>query len=276
MPRRAAAGRQRPHAVARHQARTARPVPPGAPAKRTPATQAKRAQTKGAQASASKAKGVQAKGVQGQASRPRASRPARPRPRAQGRSRPRVSRPRRRRGGPAPEGRGRDGPSRAHRAQTRTASRVGASGHPAGQRPKSVRLGTASPRRRMRVMVVAVLFVFSIFAAQLLRLQGFDASAVSADAKSSRTATVPIPAMRGRVLDSTGTVLASSIERRTVTVDQTAVVEYKKTVDGSTGRSACRERQPTSRPSSASRPSSSSPCSPAPPGTGSSRRTSRR
>jgi len=81
-------------------------------------------------------------------------------------------------------------------------------------------------------MVVAVLFVFSIFAAQLLRLQGFDASATSADALSSRMATVAIPAMRGRILDSQGTVLASSIERRTVTVDQTAVVEYKKTVDG--------------------------------------------
>lgn len=81
-------------------------------------------------------------------------------------------------------------------------------------------------------MVVAVLFVFSIFAAQLLRLQGFDASATSADALSSRMATVAIPAMRGRILDSQGTVLASSIERRTVTVDQTAVVQYKKTVDG--------------------------------------------
>jgi cell division protein FtsI (penicillin-binding protein 3) len=84
----------------------------------------------------------------------------------------------------------------------------------------------------MRTMVFAALFVFSIFAAQLLRLQGFDASSVSADAQSSRTATVPIPAMRGRILDSTGTVLASSIERRTITVDQTAVTEYKKTVDG--------------------------------------------
>jgi cell division protein FtsI (penicillin-binding protein 3) len=84
----------------------------------------------------------------------------------------------------------------------------------------------------MRVMTVAVLFVFSIFAAQLLRLQGFDASATSQDALDSRMATVPIPAMRGRILDSQDTVLASSIERRTVTVDQTAVREYKKTVEG--------------------------------------------
>ena len=53
------------------------------------------------------------------------------------------------------------------------------------------------------MMVVAVLFVFSIFAAQLLRLQGFDASATSQDAlSSSRMATVAIPAMRGSILDS--------------------------------------------------------------------------
>jgi cell division protein FtsI (penicillin-binding protein 3) len=84
----------------------------------------------------------------------------------------------------------------------------------------------------MRSMTVAVLFVFSIFGAQLLRLQGFDASAVSKDAQSSRTATIALPAMRGSIVDRNGTILASSIERRTVTVDQTAVPEYVKTVDG--------------------------------------------
>ena len=81
-------------------------------------------------------------------------------------------------------------------------------------------------------MTVMVLFVFSIFAAQLLRLQGFDAAAVSKDAQSQRTATVALPALRGSIVDRNGVVLASSIERRTVTVDQTAVPEYVKTVDG--------------------------------------------
>jgi cell division protein FtsI (penicillin-binding protein 3) len=84
----------------------------------------------------------------------------------------------------------------------------------------------------MRAMTVVVLFVFSIFAAQLLRLQGFDASAVSADAQSNRTTTVALPALRGSIVDRDGTILASSIERRTVTVDQTAVPEYVKKVDG--------------------------------------------
>ncbi len=100
---------------------------------------------------------------------------------------------------------------------------------PGGRR---VSLDGSNPRRRMRTMTVAILFVFSIFGAQLLRLQGFDASAVSADAQTNRTATVPLPAMRGSIVDRNGTILASSIERRTVTVDQTAVPKYVKSVDG--------------------------------------------
>ncbi len=81
-------------------------------------------------------------------------------------------------------------------------------------------------------MTLAMLFVLSIFGAQLVRLQGFDAAATSATALSARTRTEVIPALRGTIYDSSGTVLATSIERRTVTVDQTAVPSYLKTVDG--------------------------------------------
>lgn len=77
-------------------------------------------------------------------------------------------------------------------------------------------------------MTLGVLFVFSVFGAQLLRLQGFDAAATSAQALSSRTTRETVPALRGRILDSQGVVLAESLERRTVTVDQTAVPEYTK------------------------------------------------
>ena len=38
--------------------------------------------------------------------------------------------------------------------------------------------------------------------------------------------------MRGRILDSKGTVLASSVERRTITVNQNAIKEYERVVDG--------------------------------------------
>lgn len=77
-------------------------------------------------------------------------------------------------------------------------------------------------------MTVAVLFVFSIFAAQLLRIQGFDSSAVAAQALEERTEKVVIPALRGEIISSDGEVLASSRARETVVADPTAVCTYKQ------------------------------------------------
>ncbi len=79
-------------------------------------------------------------------------------------------------------------------------------------------------------MLIAAIFVFSVFGAQLLRVQALDASKVQAAALGKRLTTVTTPALRGRVLDTNGVVLASSLERKTVTVDQTALPFYKKTV----------------------------------------------
>nr|WP_185992413.1 penicillin-binding protein 2 [Janibacter cremeus] len=83
----------------------------------------------------------------------------------------------------------------------------------------------------MRALMVASLIVLSLFAAQLLRIQGFDSEAVAANALAQRTHTETIPAQRGTIYGVNGTALAQSQERRTVTVDQTAVPEYTKTVD---------------------------------------------
>jgi len=77
-----------------------------------------------------------------------------------------------------------------------------------------------------------VLFVFSLFSAQLLRLQALDASPVASAALKSRLYVGAVPAMRGDITDANGVVLATSIERRNVTADQTAVPEYKKKVNG--------------------------------------------
>ena len=80
-------------------------------------------------------------------------------------------------------------------------------------------------------MLVTAVFVFTIFGAQLLRVQAFDAATVQAAALGKRLETKTIPALRGRMLDTSGVVLASSIERRTVTVNQAAVPSYQKTID---------------------------------------------
>ena len=78
----------------------------------------------------------------------------------------------------------------------------------------------------MRFLTMATLFVLSIFAAQLVRIQGFDAHAVAEEAQLKREAAQIIPAMRGTVLASDGTVLASSVVRETVVVDQQAVCTF--------------------------------------------------
>lgn len=77
-----------------------------------------------------------------------------------------------------------------------------------------------------------MLFVFSLFGAQLLRLQALDASTMSDAALKSRLFSGAVPALRGDITDASGVVLATSIERRNVTADQRAVPEYKKKVNG--------------------------------------------
>lgn len=81
-------------------------------------------------------------------------------------------------------------------------------------------------------MFVAILFVFTIFAGQLLRIQAFDASATQAAALSKRTVKTTTPAMRGKILDTNGQVLADSVERFTIAADPTVVPAYTAVVDG--------------------------------------------
>ena len=83
-------------------------------------------------------------------------------------------------------------------------------------------------------MFIAVLFLFSVFAAQLLRIQAFDASATQAAALSKRLIKVHTPAMRGQILDTNGQVLADSVERFTIAADPVAIQCYVK-VQGECG-----------------------------------------
>jgi cell division protein FtsI (penicillin-binding protein 3) len=80
--------------------------------------------------------------------------------------------------------------------------------------------------RRVRVMLGVACFVLTLFAAQLLRIQGLDASSLASSALGSRLKEVPLPATRGQIQDAQGRPLAFSVERRNVTVDQTLVPLY--------------------------------------------------
>ncbi|HEX8496579.1 MAG TPA: penicillin-binding protein 2, partial [Actinomycetales bacterium] len=76
--------------------------------------------------------------------------------------------------------------------------------------------------------------VLSLFAAQLLRLQALDASTVAQQALGTRLTTVTVPALRGAILDSDGAVLAASVERWDVVVNQKEVRSWKRFVPSPT------------------------------------------
>jgi cell division protein FtsI (penicillin-binding protein 3) len=76
-------------------------------------------------------------------------------------------------------------------------------------------------------MLLAVLVVLSLFAAQLVRLQGLDAASVSAAAVNGRLEVKAIPAERGTITDADGAELAVSVERRRIVADPTLVEDYK-------------------------------------------------
>lgn len=94
------------------------------------------------------------------------------------------------------------------------------------------RRGVVHPQRRVRAIFLGVLMVFSLFAAQLVRLQGLDAASVSAAAVDGRLKEVTVPAVRGTITDVNGVPLAQSIERKHVTADPPAVRTYTARVDG--------------------------------------------
>jgi len=80
--------------------------------------------------------------------------------------------------------------------------------------------------------MVVTLIVFSLFAAQLLRIQGLDAKGVSQKALDSRLHATLLPALRGSIVDDNGVTLASSVDRFNVVDDPTATVTYAKQVGG--------------------------------------------
>jgi cell division protein FtsI (penicillin-binding protein 3) len=84
-------------------------------------------------------------------------------------------------------------------------------------------------------MFLGVCIVLSLFAVQLLRLQALDASAMAKQALAGRLTTTTVPANRGDILDRNGAVLATSLERYDVTVDQRAVPKYFQYVRDAAG-----------------------------------------
>jgi cell division protein FtsI (penicillin-binding protein 3) len=81
----------------------------------------------------------------------------------------------------------------------------------------------------VRALFVGTLFVFSLFAAQLVRLQGIEAEALAKPGQDLRRRADVIPARRGQILDRDGVSLAAEVQRYDIVVNQEALREYTKT-----------------------------------------------
>ena len=116
---------------------------------------------------------------------------------------------------------------RTARAQTKRRPKGGGPGGPGGP----FNLGPAragNPDRRLRVTAVFVVVVFVVFAGRLVQLQTFDSGTLSAEALKHRSTTKPLYAHRGDILDTNKVVLAQTVERRNIVVDQTLVPLYNE------------------------------------------------
>ena len=108
----------------------------------------------------------------------------------------------------------------------------GSSQEPGNRQSRPAGARVSHPERRVRLLLLVGLFVLSLFGAQLFRLQALDSSTMASAALKNRLNTVAVPALRGDIKSANGVALASSIERRNVTADQTAVPKYRKKVNG--------------------------------------------
>lgn len=96
-------------------------------------------------------------------------------------------------------------------------------------KPATDRLaGVGHPRRRSRGVLLVFALVLSLFAGRLVYLQAIDAGRLSHKALSKRLSRVTIEAPRGEIRDRNGKVLARSVERRDITVDPVAALEFRK------------------------------------------------
>ena len=89
--------------------------------------------------------------------------------------------------------------------------------------------------RREFVGLLIGLLALVLLALRLVWVQGLDLRGQAASAEASRLRVQVIPARRGEILDRTGAVLARSIQRYDIAVDQTIVQDLVvQNPDGST------------------------------------------
>jgi cell division protein FtsI (penicillin-binding protein 3) len=93
-------------------------------------------------------------------------------------------------------------------------------------RPLIPQARVGDPSTRHRLLISVILVAVLALSGRLIWVQGLDASARAEEAIAQRTVTRTIPALRGDITDRHGTVLASSVERYDLWVNQLQVDQY--------------------------------------------------
>ncbi|MDQ6641370.1 MAG: penicillin-binding protein 2 [Actinomycetota bacterium] len=86
--------------------------------------------------------------------------------------------------------------------------------------------GRGSTQVRLRVFIVVVAMVISVFGVRLFQIQGLDPKAYAARAKAAGAATVILPATRGQILDRKGVALAESVDGLMLIADPKVTTQY--------------------------------------------------
>lgn len=109
---------------------------------------------------------------------------------------------------------------------TSRSSRSTGPGRGGGRGPRIPRARVGSPAVRHRLLLCMIMVAVMALSGRLIWVQGLDASARAQEAIEQRTVTRAIPALRGDIVDRHGTVLASSVERYDLWVNQMQVDQY--------------------------------------------------
>ncbi|MEZ0095977.1 peptidoglycan D,D-transpeptidase FtsI family protein [Streptacidiphilus sp. EB129] len=112
-------------------------------------------------------------------------------------------------------------PRPGSRQQPARPARPGHPSRPAAgrQAPRPAPLRLASPRRRLRLVLVVFGAVFTLFIGRLVQLQFLDSAALAAEATVNLYRTETLPAPRGSITDASGLTLATTVDAYDVTAD---------------------------------------------------------
>jgi cell division protein FtsI (penicillin-binding protein 3) len=106
------------------------------------------------------------------------------------------------------------------------AGRPAAGRHTPGRPARPLRVG--DPRRRHSIVATLTLLLLLVFAARLVQIQVFDSAALSQAALESRLHTSEITVPRADIVDRNGVVLATSVDRYNVTVNQQEFAKWTR------------------------------------------------